>query len=333
MAVTRRKRIGVVGYDGVQGLDIVGPLDAFSLANGLAGKRHPYELQVLGVGSGPVQTESGVALVPHIRIEESGPLDTVIVPGGAGLRIDAHTRATIALWLAQHAGRIRRVASICTGIYALAESGLLDGRRATTHWRYAGDVLARWPQIRLDANTIFVKDGRFYTSAGVTAGIDLSLALIEEDLGNAVALSVARELVVYLKRPGGQLQYSEPLQFQSRATTGFSEIVAWMVDHLAADLSVETLAERMHLSPRHFNRRFRATFGATPAHFVEGLRLDAARWRLSEGETLIGDLAASVGYHSDDAFRRAFERRFGVVPTEYRSRFSARDERANRTAK
>jgi transcriptional regulator GlxA family with amidase domain len=213
------------------------------------------------------------------------------------------------------------VAAVCTGIYPLAESGLLDGCSATTHWRYADDVKTRWPRVRVDSDAIFIKAGNLYTSAGVTAGIDLALALVEEDLGGVTALAVARELVVYLKRAGGQLQYSAPLHFQRSATGEFREIASWMVEHMGDDLTVEALAERMQCSPRHFARRFKAVFGSTPARFVERLRLDAARWRLMEGDVAIEALGASVGYQSSDAFRRAFERHFGVAPTEYRERF------------
>jgi transcriptional regulator GlxA family with amidase domain len=217
--------------------------------------------------------------------------------------------------------RIRRIASVCTGIYALAETKLLDGRTATTHWKFAEDAAKRWPNVNVDPNAIYIKDGKFYTSAGITAGIDLSLALVEEDLGSEIALAVARELVVYLKRSGGQLQYSAPLRQQTRARSDFSDIVAWMLDNLDGDLSVESLAERMNLSTRHFNRKFKAVFGSTPADFVETLRLDEARWLLANNDVAIENLANAVGYSGGDVFRRAFERRFGVVPSEYRARF------------
>jgi transcriptional regulator GlxA family with amidase domain len=178
--------------------------------------------------------------------------------------MNVRLRALLAAWLRHNARRIKRVATICTGIYPLAESGLLQGRRATTHWRFARDVTRRWPEIQLDPNAVFIKDGRCYTSAGITAGIDLALALVEEDLGRAVALTVARELVVYFKRSGGQLQYSTPLRLQTDSPPEFSEMVAWTRDNLANDLSVETLSKRTHLSERHFCRKFKAAFGSTP---------------------------------------------------------------------
>lgn len=320
---SRVRRIGIVAFDGVQGLDLNGPLDVFSTANQVAAKRMPpYEPLLLGVGTGPFSSESGLRCLAHVTLDRTPPLDTVIVPGGRGIRLNGDVCARVVRWLRANAPRIRRIASICTGFYALAQTGLLDGRRATTHWKFAGEAAVRWPSISIDPNAIYIKDGNVYTSAGITAGIDLSLALVEEDLGSEIALTVARELVVYLKRSGGQLQYSEPLRNQTRATAEFSDVVAWMLDNLDGDLSVETLAERLDLSPRHFNRKFKAVFGTTPADFVEALRLDEARWLLANHDLRIEDLASSVGYTGGDVFRRAFERRFGVVPSEYRARFA-----------
>lgn len=320
---TRTRRIGIIAYDGVQGLDLNGPLDVFSTANQIAARKTPpYETLLIGVRSGAFRAESGVQSLPHATLDDAPPLDTIVVPGGRGMREDRRMREKLVRWLSTNAPRIRRVASICTGIYALASTSLLDGRRATTHWKFAADAAARWPNVAIDPNAIYIKDGNFYTSAGITAGIDLSLALVEEDLGSELALAVARELVVYLKRSGGQLQYSEPLRNQTRASAEFSDVLAWMLDNLDGDLSIETLAERMHLSPRHFNRKFKVVFGTTPADFVEALRLDEARWLLANHDLRIDDLASSVGYTGGDVFRRAFERRFGVVPSEYRARFA-----------
>lgn len=206
-------------------------------------------------------------------------------------------------------------------IYALGETGLLDGRRATTHWRFAKDVARRFPKIALEPDAIFLRDGNFYTSAGITAGIDLALSLVEEDLGETVALAVARELVVYLKRSGGQMQFSEPLQFQTRATDRFADLAAWMIRNLKKDLSIEALAERVHLGPRQFTRRFKTAFDMSPADYVEMLQLDEARRRLPSASQTVESVAASIGYGSADAFRRAFERRFGIAPSLYRKQF------------
>jgi transcriptional regulator GlxA family with amidase domain len=213
---------------------------------------------------------------------------------------------------------------VCTGLYGLAATGLMDGRRATTHWRFAQDLASRYPRVRIDANAIFLKDGRFYTSAGVVAGIDLALALIEEDHGPKVALSVARELVVYLKRSGGQEQYSEPLQFQTRSSDQLSDLVAWMSGHMDGDLSVHVLAKRACMGVRQLNRRFNRAFGMSPAEFVRVRRLDEGRRRLTMANNSVDTVARSVGFRSADSFRRAFEERFGIPPSAYRGRFTTR---------
>lgn len=312
------KRVGILGFEGITGLDLVGPAEAFATA--MAGGEHCYEIVIIGFNRKPFTAESGVTFRPHKTLASPSVLDTLIVPGGCGLRRPG-TNARIAAWLRSRAGQVRRIASVCTGIYGLAASGLLDGRRVTTHWRFARDVSLRFPRLKVDPNALFIKDGPFYTSAGVTAGIDLSLALIEEDFGPTVALAVARDLVVYLKRSGGQEQYSEPLRFQVQSADRFADLAAWVAGHLDKGLSVEAMAERTHLCPRHFSRRFKRIFGSTPATFVEELRLGEARRRLTARHETIDRVAASVGFASADAFRRAFLRRFGVTPSSYRSQF------------
>lgn len=319
----RTRRIGIVAYDGVQALDVAGPADVFSIANTLLPtKATQYEVVLLGAKKGPVATESGLRFHVDATYSRSGMLDTIVVPGGRAVRLQTDVMSAVVRWLRDNAGRARRVASVCTGIYALAESGLLDGRAATTHWRYAGEVQARWKDIAVNPDAIFVKDGKYYTSAGITAGIDLCLTFVEEDFGRDLALQVAREMVVYLKRSGGQLQYSQPLLLQTGAKSRFDDIAQWIRGHLAEDLTVESIAERANLSPRHLTRKFRTTFGITPADFVEELRLDEARWLLVNAEDRIEKVAVEVGYANDDTFRRAFERRFGVAPAEYRKRFA-----------
>ena len=320
------KRIGFLGYDGMQALDLVGPLEAFMTAvdeesNGNGKPQACYEVLVIGLTKEPFTAETGIVFLPHQAIDNVPALDTLIVPGGKSLR-SGETSARISEWLEKRAGQIRRIASVCTGVYALAPTGLLDGRHVTTHWRFARDLAQRFPGLKVDANALFIKDDKFYTSAGITAGIDLSLALIEEDYGSNVALSVARELVVYLKRPGGQEQYSEPLQFQMQTTDHFGDLITWARTHLRRDLSVEALAGKAHLCPRHFSRRFKEDFGVTPGVFVETLRLDEARRRLAEDNSTIEAVGDSVGFKSAKAFRRTFERRFGVSPSTYRGRFS-----------
>jgi transcriptional regulator GlxA family with amidase domain len=318
-------RIGLVGYDGVQALDLFGPADAFTIAQIETdqGRMQPaYEIVVLAEHNKPFRTEAGVRCAPHATFRNAPSLDTLIIPGGKGSRVN-HISAPIARWISSQAKRIRRIASVCTGIYILARTGLLDGRKTTTHWRFASDVAKLFPRLNVDHSALFLKDGAFYTAGGITSSVDLALALIEEDYGARVALSVARELVVYLKRPGGQTQFSEPLEFQTRATDRFAELAVWMLAHLRSDLSLNALAKRACLSPRHFARKFKQSFGGTPASFVENLRLDEARRRLTEQTQTIDNVAASVGFRSDDAFRRAFQRRFGVNPTNYRSMFNS----------
>jgi transcriptional regulator GlxA family with amidase domain len=313
--------VAILGFDGVAALDLVGPLEVFAAAE-IEGKKC-YKAQIVGPTLRPFTAESGVIFRPHTTWTDKIDIDTLIIPGGPGLRNEP-TNARVVSWLLKQAPPIRRVASVCTGIYALAPSGLLDGRHVTTHWRFTRDVAHRFPKLKMDGNALFRRDGKFYTSAGVTAGIDLALALIEEDFGTRVALSVARELVVFLKRPGGQAQYSEPLQFQVEGADSFGDLAAWMCGHLQYDLTVNALAKRACLCPRHFSRRFAKAFRRTPAAFVEDLRLNEARRRLIENRATIDSIAASVGFRSADAFRRAFQRRFKVAPTHYRHRFGSK---------
>ena len=318
-------RVGFVGYDQVNALDIVGPAEAFASALREQGRR-AYEVAIVGLTKRSFTAESGIVFRPGFSLATAPKLDTLVIPGGCGLRVPEVNRA-VAAWVVERAGQIRRIASVCTGIYGLAATGLLDGRRVSTHWRFARDVATKFPGVRMEPNALFVRDGKFYSSAGVTAGIDLALALIEEDLGSKIALAVAREMVVYLKRSGGQEQYSEPLQFQTAASDRFAQLVSWMTNHPTAEMSVETLARRASLSPRQFFRRFKERFGASPATFVETLRLNEARRRLSAGEPSIALVAESVGFKGADSFRRSFERRFRVTPSKYRRSFGLSSER------
>jgi transcriptional regulator GlxA family with amidase domain len=319
------RRIGIIGFEGANALDMVGPLEAFASA-GRADYTHresrgAYEIVVMGLQDKAFSAESGVRFVPHCRLEEAPDLDTLIVPGGWGLREPA-SNAAIGAWLRKSAPRIRRVASVCTGIYGLAPVGLLDGRRATTHWRFVADVAQRFPRVHMQGDALFIKDGPYYTSGGITAGIDLALALIEEDLGARVSLAVARELVMYVKRSGGQEQFSEPLRFQTQSLDSFSDLIAWICTHLDRDLSTDVLAARARLSVRHFSRRFTAAVGRSPAEFVESARLSEARDRLLDTRKSIEAVASSLGFRSADVFRRRFEHRFGIPPRSYRDRFS-----------
>jgi transcriptional regulator GlxA family with amidase domain len=320
-----RRKIGILGYDDIQALDLVGPAEAFAAAHFDGGdngsSESAYEIVIIGLTGKRFVSETGLSMQADTTPEKAPRLDTLIIPGGRSMRTPA-TGGKTAAFVSEHAANIRRIASVCTGIYGLAPTGLLDGRRVTTHWRFATEVAARFPKLRVDADALYIKDGRFYTSAGITAGIDLSLALIEEDHGPTEALAVARELVVYLKRPGGQRQFSEPLQFQLQSADRFADLTAWMADHLSADLSVEVMAAKTFLCARQFSRVFKQAYGTSPAAFVEELRMGEASRRLSSRRIDVESVARSVGYHSVDVFRRAFERRFGVSPGNYRSRFT-----------
>jgi transcriptional regulator GlxA family with amidase domain len=318
--------IGLLGFDNVTALDLVGPADVFATAADLdpaAPGGRPYKIVVIGVTGRTFTSDAGLVFKAGRTLRDAPALDTLIIPGGEGLRHPG-TNARVSSWVKARAHRIRRIVTVCTGIYGLAPTGLLDGRRVTTHWRYAADVARKFSRLRVEPDAIFVKDGAFYTAAGVTSGIDLSLALVQEDLGPQAALAVARMLVVYMKRPGGQEQFSEPLRFQTKSSDRFSELAAWMAGHLGGDLSVEALARRACVCARHFSRRFKREFGSAPAAFVEGLRLNEARRLLSSDSVSIESVADSVGFGSADSFRRAFERRFGITPTGYRGRFSLR---------
>jgi transcriptional regulator GlxA family with amidase domain len=317
------KRVGIIGFDGVTALDIVGPLEAFAAATCATGKNTGpcYEVITIGLTEADFLTESGLALRPHKSLHTAPALDTLILPGGSGLRRPEINRP-VAEWVKRRAARTRRVVCVCTGIYGLAPTGLLDHRRVTTHWRFARDVAQKFPKLKLDDNAMFLRDGKFHTSAGITAGIDLSLSLIEEDFGREVALDVARELVVYLKRPGGQDQYAKPLEFEMEANDAMSELAVWMAGHLDKDVSIKRVAKKACLTRADFNRLFKRAFGITPGAFVKNMRLNEARRLLSLDNDSIAGVAQSVGFRSAQYFVKAFEWRFGVLPGDYRQRFS-----------
>jgi transcriptional regulator GlxA family with amidase domain len=322
-AQSRPKRIGILLFDGITALDAAGPMEAFGTAAVSSegrGKRRCYELVTIGLTKKEVVAESELILRPSTTLTECPKLDTLIIPGGRGLR-EPPTNKVIADWVKSRASTTRRIAAVCTGVFGLAPTGLLDDKVVTTHWHFVEDLSRSFPALKVNANALFLGDGHIYTSAGITAGIDLCLSLIEEDYGRTAALTVARELVVFMKRPGGQEQYSEPLQFQIESTDSTAEVAAYIRSNLNKNLSVRALAKMAHLSERQFGRRFGAAFQRSPAAYVETVRLDEARARLSESRCNIDRLAASVGFASDDAFRRAFVRRFGVSPSNYRTRF------------
>lgn len=316
------KTVGLLAYPGMQALDLAGPLDVFGAANALAGGVAPYVLCIIGLDTRAVRAENGLEIVPAHALDDAPPLDTLLVPGGAGARDGINRDTRLLEWLRARVQDTPRIVSVCTGVYVLAAAGMLDGRRVTTHWRFADDLVRRHPGLRVEPDLLFLRDGCFATSGGLTAGMDLSLALIEEDLGAPLALAVARHLVMYMKRPGNQAQFSAPLVAQTRADGRMGALVEWLLAHLDHDISVEHLAARTAMSPRNFRRVFGATFGSTPARFVERLRLEQACLRLTQSRVSIERIAASVGFNSADAFRRAFRARFGATPNEYRERFT-----------
>jgi transcriptional regulator GlxA family with amidase domain len=318
-----RKRIGFFIYPGIQALDAAGPMDAFAAAMVEDGEGQPkpgYEVISFGFSAKPVRAECGLFLKPQCTLASAPRMDTLVIPGGRGMR-ESDTAAKLAPFLKARAPRTRRIASVCTGVFGLAAAGLVANRRVTTHWKFVRELAQRFPDLAVDPDAIFVKDGPFYTSAGITAGIDLSLALIEEDYGPSAALAVARELVVYLRRPGGQAQYSEPLRFEAQSPDRLADVARWIAANLDKTISVEALAERARLCTRQFSRRFKRAYGTTPAAFVEKTRLKEAQARLANSARSIDRVAASLGYQNTHVFRRAFERQFGVSPSAWRSRF------------
>lgn len=319
------RTVAVILFEGVNALDVAGPLEAFAAVRDESGAP-AYAISCWSLDGGTVRSESGLQLSGEPLPDRPGRTDLLIVPGGAGLREPVRL-AKAARWLGTHHERFQRIASVCTGAFALAESGLVDGQRATTHWRFAGELAARYPRVRVDPDALFIRDGKFFSSAGIAAGIDLSLALIELDHGARIATSVARELVVFLRRTGAQAQFSEPLKLQMRASDRLSSVCAWAANNLGADLSVPSLAQRAGLSERQFARLFVASFATPPAQYFARLRLDAARTALGQSRTSVDAVAHSVGFRSADGLRRAFEKRFGITPGEYQRRFSARASR------
>lgn len=327
------RKIAIVAFPDAQILDITGPSEVFALAARFA--PHAYSVELLSTDGGEIRTSGGLTLEAHHPLETHSPQGlnhpphTLIVAGGIGVR-EALADEHLLGWLTTTAPRAKRVASVCTGAFLLAQAGLLDGRRATTHWSACQLLAKRHPSIQVDPNPIFVRDGNVYTSAGVTAGIDLSLALVEEDLGHQVALRVARELVLFVRRPGDQAQFSTSLAGQAADIKPLRELQAWMSDNLHADLSVQALSERVFMSQRNFARVFASQTGVTPARYVESLRLERARALLEDGERPIQQVAAACGFGTVETLRRAFARRLGVAPGEYRQRFRTTRQGASR---
>jgi transcriptional regulator GlxA family with amidase domain len=321
------RQIAILTYPGVQSLDVTGPLEVFMGARELiaAEARHErsYEVSILSREGEPLRTSSGLTIAPHAGLREApADIDTLIVAGGHG-HMEAASDSRLIEWIARSAATARRTVSVCTGAFLLARAGLLDGRRATTHWAAAAELARLYPAVRVDPEPIFVRDGPIWTSAGVTAGMDLALALVEDDLDRDAALTIARHLVLFLRRPGNQSQFSATLSAQQPRREPLREAQRHVVENVAGELSVEALAARAHMSPRHFARAFRAETGVTPARYVEQVRVEAARRLLEETSEPIAAVAAACGFGTAETMRRVFLRTFEVGPAEYRRRFHA----------
>ncbi|GAA3183200.1 MULTISPECIES: GlxA family transcriptional regulator [Streptomyces] len=311
-----QRSVLVVLFEGVQSLDVTGPVEVFSGAGRASGE--PYVIRTASLDGAPVRTSSGLRITPDRALPDAGTPHTLLVPGGDGSR--SPDPALIG-WLRGHARRAARIVSVCSGALLLAGAGLLDGRRATTHWAVCEQLAEQYPEVTVEPDPIFVRDGAIATSAGVTAGIDLALALVEEDHGREVALAVARDLVVFLRRPGNQAQFSAQLAVQTARREPLRELQQWITEHPEADLSVERLAERARLSPRHFARAFRAETGMTPGRYVERVRLEQARRLLEDSADGVEQVSRACGYGTPEAMRRAFVKALDTAPAEYRRRF------------
>ncbi|GAB3011782.1 GlxA family transcriptional regulator [Streptomyces pseudoechinosporeus] len=306
----------VVLFEGIQSLDVTGPVEVFAGAE--TGRPGTYRIRTATLDGAPVRATSGLTLVPDHALADAPVPHTLLVPGGNGTR---NPDPDLVAWLREHGPRAERLVSVCTGALLLAAAGLLDGRRATTHWASC-DALARdHPAIDVDPDPIFVRDGNVATSAGVTSGIDLALALVEEDLGRKTALAIARHLVVFLRRPGNQAQFSAQLAAQTAQRQPLRDVQQWISEHPGEQLTVESLAARANLSPRHFARAFQTETGMTPGRYVDRVRLEHARRLLEDTADGIEEISRTCGYGTPEAMRRAFLRTLGAAPAEYRRRF------------
>jgi len=324
MTDPRPHHVVLLAYPDAQVLDVVGPLEVFArTARWLHDRRITpgvaYTTELIGLAAGPFRTSGGLELTAARGYRDVEAADTLLVAGGIGWEAAADD-LDLRAWLRTMAGRVQRIGSICTGSLVLAKAGLLDGRRATTHWAYVEDLAALAPSCAVEPDAIFVQDGHMVTSAGVTTGMDMALELVEQDHGKAAAVGVAQALVIYRKRPGGQAQFSRFLEAERRDDR-LGELQLWILDHLDEDLPLERLASAASMSSRHFSRRFKAELGVTPAAYVGRLRLEEARRRLESGASSLKDVARTCGFADEQNLRRAFRRHVGVAPREYRERF------------
>lgn len=328
--MTTSRRIVFVVFPDFQHLDLSGPHEVFSEANTVVvgdGARAetesaPYVIDVVTARPGQVPASSGLVTLVETALDESGAsIDTLVVVGGSGVRAAVNDESLVT-WIRSTSAQTRRTVSVCSGAFLLAEAGVLAGRRATTHWDSCELLARQYPEVTVDPDPVFVRDGQIWTSAGVTAGIDLALALVESDCGAEVARAVARQLVVFVQRPGGQAQFSTSLAAQRPRRPVFRDLHGWIADHLADDLGVEALAGRAAMSPRHFARVFHTEFATTPGAYVAQLRLESARRLLESTDCGLDEIARRSGYGSLERLHRVFRESMHVTPGEYRARFT-----------
>jgi transcriptional regulator GlxA family with amidase domain len=325
-ASTRTRRIVFLVRPPVDALDVIGPAEAFGVANRLWSKaRPPYQIELVTSGSERlVSSEIGIGLHAHATLDEvkekPGRIDTLLIASGLDNRNEV--QPGLVDWVCKQAETTRRVCSICVGAFTLAQTGLLDGKRATTHWALADELAQLYPRIEVDSRPIWIQDGYIYTSAGISSGIDLSLALIAEDLGSEYAMRVAKALVLFMRRPGGQAQYSESLKLQSARSPSLQRLQLWVAEHLNQELNLEVLADKAAISRRTLIRLFKKELNITPAKYVEGMRLEAAKQDIELGNGDMQGIARHRGFHSVDVMRRTFIRHMGLTPTQYAERFS-----------
>jgi transcriptional regulator GlxA family with amidase domain len=315
----RPKRIGIIGFDNVAALHLVAPSDAFGAAaldDGYGNRIPCYEVCTIGVTSDRFRTEGGLSLAAETTLNSAPELDTIIVAGGSGI-LRSEVNEPVATWILKRANDTRRIGAVCTGVYGVAATGLLNGRNVTTHWRFARDLAQRYPRLKVDHRKPFVQDGPYYTTTGLSGGVNLSLAMIQEDYGPYLAQSVERELTLRLTKEDQEDVPADSIAEHNHPINRFSELVGWLIRNLDADLSVEVLARRACMCPSHFSKVFKSILGQPPRDFVMNLRLNEARRRLSRRQKTLRAVSESVGFTSSSAFQEAFERKFGSRPSGY----------------
>jgi transcriptional regulator GlxA family with amidase domain len=322
--MSKTKHIALLAIPGVQMLDLAGPMDVFSEANTQLDDTEAYKVTIVALTLDPVTAQNGMRFIPDASI--GSPIrsfDTILVAGSPGIG-NYEQHPGLIDWIVESSRNVRRIGSICSGAFLLAHAGILNGRQATTHWEAAARLVEAFPRIKVDPNRIYIKDGPVYTSAGVTASMDLALALVDEDHGSDIAMRVARQLILFLKRPGGQTQFSIHTEVQVTEAGPVRDVHEWILGNLDEDLSVEALAAHVSMSSRNFARIFKRELGITPGDYVEAARVEAARRILEETDTPLKTVAALCGFSDQSGLRRAFMRRINVTPAEYRHRFRVR---------